>query len=408
MNNNNEVTCYDCGCVIEDDCEYTDDTGERICETCFNDLYYNCDDCGGVVARDELVSIDGGRKYVCEDCADSNYYHCDHCGDYISRRNLWADGNMTICNVCSWDYCRCEDCGDIMSCDDSHDINGYNYCDDCAPSHRSVIRDYSYKPSPEFYGELRPSPYTPEIPVDGYYGLELEIDDGGDQQEAARAIQDAGGDCIYLKHDGSLSTDGIEIVTHPATLEYHMSDMPWSDIIQAARDYDYTSHDAGTCGLHIHASRSLFGNDRTIQDLNIAKIMLLVDFWWEQYIVSFSRRDYEQLNDWAKKPNAQIAPTDDEYEAINKARRSGEHDRYKAINLRNAHTVEFRFFRGTLRRDTIIASIQFIDALIKYVSGVELEDLWDKTWTDVFGDIEYPELKDYLHKRKLLDESEEI
>jgi len=396
---NKQLTCYNCGCIIEDDCEYTDDTGERICEDCYYDYYSNCDNCGDVVARDDLVSIEGGQEYVCEDCANDNYYRCNDCGEYVSRCNLWIDRNLTICNVCSWDYCTCDDCGDVLHRDNAHCIDGDDYCDDCAPSHRDCIRDYSYKPEPIYYGENA---------ARGYYGLELEIDDGEDRREAARAIQDAGGDCIYLKHDGSLSSDGIEIVTHPATLDYHMHLMPWSDIIQAARDYDYTSHDAGTCGLHIHASRTLFGDNKTTQDLNIAKAILLIDFWWEQYIVPFSRRDYNQLNEWAKKPDAKIMASDSEYDAIRKAKQSGEYDRYKAVNLRNTHTVEFRFFRGTLRRDTIIASIQFVDTLIKYVSGVELKDLWGKTWTDVFGNTQYTELKNYLEKRKLLDESEEI
>ena len=398
---NNEITCYNCGSIIESCDDYEDDNGERICESCFDAFYCNCDCCDCVLTSANTVEIDGGREYVCESCANDNYYRCNSCGDYISRLNLWVDRNLTICNVCSWDYCTCDDCERVMHIDDRHPIDDYDYCDDCAPSHRDCVRDYSYKPEPIYYGELSDT-------IKGRYGLELEIDDGEDRREAARAIQDAGGNCIYLKHDGSLSSDGFEIVTHPATLEHHMHSIPWSDIIQAARDYDYTSHDAGTCGLHIHASRTLFGMTRTEQDLNIAKIILLIDFWWEQYIVPFSRRNYDQLNDWAKKPDAKIMATDSEYDVICKAKQSGEYDRYKAVNLRNTHTVEFRFFRGTLRRDTIIASIQFVDTLINYVSGVELKDLWDKTFNDVFGDTQYTELKDYLQKRKLLDESEEI
>ena len=398
---NNEVTCYNCGCIIEGRDDYEDDNGETICESCFEEYYYPCDNCGDVTRRDDLKNIDGGREYVCETCADSYYYQCDHCGEYISERNLWLDRNLTICIECQWDYCTCYDCEDVIRCDDIHSIDGYGYCDNCAPSHRSVIRDYNFKPTPIFYGELSEW-------VKGYYGLELEIDDGDYKQEAAQRIQDAGGEHIYLKHDGSLSEDGFEIVTRPATLEHHMHSFPWRDIIRAARNYNYTSHDAGTCGLHIHASRSLFGATRAKQDLNIAKTILLIDFWWEQYIVPFSRRNYNQLNEWAKKPDAKIMASDSEYDAICKAKQSGEYDRYKAVNLKNRHTVEFRFFRGTLRRDTIIASIQFIDTLIKYVSSVQLADLWDKTFNDVFGDTQYAELKDYLQKRKLLDESEEI
>ena len=391
--------CADCGAAIDSE-EYTNTDGEAICEECADANYFRCDNCGNITLQDDCISIDDGRLYVCETCANSNYYHCDRCGEYISRRNLWASRNLTICYHCADYYYVCDDCGDVIDRDDIHYIDGY-YCNDCAPSHRNVIHDYNYKPTPIYYGDLSDT-------VKGYYGPELEIDDGDDKQEAARWIQEAGGDCIYLKHDGSLSSAGIEIVGHPATLEYHMKSFPWRDIISAARDYGYTSHDAGTCGLHIHASRTLFGERPTEQDLNIAKIILLVDFWWEQYIVPFSRRNYNQLNDWAKKPNAYILPSDTEYDVIRKAKSTGECDRYKAVNLKNTHTVEFRFFRGTLRRDTIIASIQFIDTLIKYVSSVQLADLWDKTWNDVFSNTQYAELKDYLQKRKLLDEREEI
>ena len=391
--------CADCGAVI--DCEsYTNTDGEAICEGCAEN-YYICNHCGDVTCQDDCISIDGGREYVCQNCADFYYYQCDDCGEYVSARRLWVERNMTICDYCSDNYCICDDCDGVIHSDHIHYMEGNYYCDDCEPLHRRAIWDYNYKPLPKFLSDLSEQ-------IRGYYGLELEIDDGEYREEAARCIQDAGGDCIYLKHDGSLSCDGFEIVTHPATLEYHMNNLPWYDIISAARDYDYTSHDAGTCGLHIHASRSLFGADRTTQDLNIAKIILLIDFWWEQYIVPFSRRNYDQLNDWAKKPNAYIMASDSEHDAICKAKQSGEYDRYKAVNLKNRHTVEFRFFRGTLRRDTIIASIQFIDTLIKYVSSVQLADLWDKTFNDVFGNTQYAELKDYLQKRKILDEREEI
>jgi hypothetical protein len=396
---NQTMICADCGAVI--DCEeYANADGEIICEDCTNN-YYLCDCCERITHRDDLVPIDGCREYVCERCADSNYYRCDHCYEYVSLRHVWVDRNMTICDHCGDNYCICEDCGHVIHSDDIHYIGGYCFCDECAPSHRNVIWNYDYKPEPIFYGELSDV-------VKGYYGIELEIDNGEDKREAARVIQDAGGDCIYLKHDGSLSCDGFEIVTHPATLDYHMKYMPWRDIISAARDYNYVSHDAGTCGLHIHASRSLFGADRMTQDLNIAKTILLIDFWWDQYIVPFSRRNYQQLDNWAKKPNAYITASDSEYDAIYKAKQTSEYDRYKAVNLRNYNTVEFRFFRGTLRQDTIIASIQFIDTLINYVSGIELKDLWDKTFKDVFGNTQYAELKDYLQKRKLLDEKEEI
>ena len=180
--------CDNCGAVI--DCEeYTDGDGNAICEGCFYEYYHICDNCGGVTDRDDLISFAGGREYVCEDCAECYYYRCDDCGEYVSLRRLWAERNVVICDFCSDNYCICDDCDEIIRSDRVHYMEGHYYCDDCEPSHRSIIHDYNYKPVPTFYGELSDT-------VKGYYGLELEIDDGEYKHDAARAIQDACGDCI--------------------------------------------------------------------------------------------------------------------------------------------------------------------------------------------------------------------
>lgn len=73
------------------------------------------------------------------------------------------------------------------------------------------IQDYYYKPEPIFYGEgCR------------FFGVELEIDYGGESDSSARAILDVangnGLEYLYCKHDGSLD-DGFELVSHPMTLD---------------------------------------------------------------------------------------------------------------------------------------------------------------------------------------------
>jgi hypothetical protein len=255
---------------------------------------------------------------------------------------------------------------------------------------------YSAKPCPIFFGDGT-----------GYYGLEVEIDDGHDKQEAAKAIREAGGDHIYLKEDGSLSCDGIEMVTHPATLNYHINHFPWAEICEAALSYGYRSHNTDTCGLHIHASRSLFGDTDIEQDLTIAKIILLIDRWYDTKIVNFARRNLSRMRRWADKPNADIKPGDDESAAVYKSKKTA-NDRYKAVNLRNHHTVEFRFFRGTLKQDTIIASIQWVETIIKYCRNTQLKDLFNTTWNDIFGNTEHTELTEYLKQRNLYKEKEVI
>jgi hypothetical protein len=311
------------------------------------------------------------------------------CSSYNLAINTFR---ATLCGSCFEEYYFiCNGCDEICHVDDG---DGY-YCYDCADNRRGCILSYNHKPIPVFYGG------------NAGYGLELEIDNGDDKEEAARDIQAAGGDHIYLKQDGSLSYDGMEIVTHPATLEYHVNRFPWSEICNTALSYGYRSHDTDTCGLHIHASRSLFGITQMEQDLTIAKIMLLIDRWYDSKIVNFARRDISKMCRWADKPNADIRQDDDEYDAIQKSKDASEGDRYKAINLCNSNTVEFRFFRGTLKRNTIIASIQWVDSIIKYCKRTALKNLWATGWNEIFSTTDHAELTAYLKERKLYNMKED-
>ena len=136
------------------------------------------------------------------------------------------------------------------------------------------------------------------------------------------------------------------------------------------------------------------------QDLTIAKIILLVDRWYDSHIIRFARRDYARMRRWADKPNAGIRPEDSDIAAVEKSKKTAT-DRYKAVNLCNRDTVEFRFFKGTLKRDTIIASIQWVDRMIQYCRDTPLKDLFSATWEDVLGNTKNAELTDYLKQRSL-------
>lgn len=388
------IICFECGEEIPDhETMYNIGNENYICEDCRDEYYICCEDCEELVPVDDIINVDNDR-YVCEDCS-SNYYRCDCCEHYYSDHNIAVNTiAWTLCDDCYNDYFfRCAECDDIVHLDHGETIDGYYYCSACAPYQRGPILPYSSKPDPIFYGG------------NAGYGVELEIDDGEYKREAAKAIAEAAGDHIYLKEDGSLSSAGFEIVSHPATLDYHVKHFPWEDICRVALSYGYRSHDTDTCGLHIHASRTLFGNNQMEQDLTIAKIMLLFDKWFDSYIVWFARRNLSNMRRWADKPDAGINPNDDENSARNKAKNTAKH-RYKAINLCNSHTVEFRIFKGTLKANTILASIQWIDTLIKYCRKTQLKDLFETTWNDIFGNTGHAELTEYLKQRKLCEEEE--
>jgi hypothetical protein len=127
-----------------------------------------------------------------------------------------------------------------MHNDDANSYYDCDYCDDCYNNRlHEFIKSYDYKPIPIFYGSGQP-----------HYGVELEIDCGGEYDGSAEdlnEIANKSNEHLYFKHDGSLD-DGFEIVSHPATLEYHLNGIPWKEVMERARKLKYLSHSAATCG----------------------------------------------------------------------------------------------------------------------------------------------------------------
>ena len=107
------------------------------------------------------------------------------------------------------------------------------------------------------------------------------------------------------------------------------------------------------------------------------------------------------MTQWAKKSKVEFEASDKSNDISNKleqARRSG---RYQAVNLENRNTVEFRIFRGTNKASTILASIQFVDELIKYAKSHSLYVCTLVKFNTLFKNTKHEELKNYLIDRQL-------
>lgn len=261
-------------------------------------------------------------------------------------------------------------------------------CERCYESAQDTVAiyEYSYKPNPIFCGDgLR------------YFGVELEIDFGGKSCDHARALLDVSNtdnENLYIKTDGSLD-DGLELVTHPMTLDYHTHNMPWAEVLATALDLGYVSHKAHTCGLHVHISRLAFGDSYEKQETAIARLLYFTEKFWSE-LLRFSRRTKNQLDKWAARYGMKLHPMDilDDVKRYN-------FGRYMAVNLTNDHTVELRIFRGTLKLNTLIATLQLVNHMCDvsiYVSDHELQEM---SWHDFLQQIDEPELIQYLKERQL-------
>ena len=389
------ITCRDCGKTILPQYAIAYEDG-YICSKCFESGYFRCFDCGGVFPLEFRRSVNPqiDERYVCNNCTDS-YTWCTCCEEYFTSENIWAeDDERIVCDNCSTRFVQCDDCRSIIYEDEANHCDGRTYCDMCYDHYLnegSFIKQYSYKPEPIFLGDS-----TDNL----YLGIELEVDLGENKNNVAKTLSSY--DELYLKQDGSLSCAGFEIVSHPATLDYHTNSMNWTEIMKICTDNHYHSHYTETCGLHIHLSRKFMGKTENEQDLNIAKLILLFDKWWDKYIVPFSRRNFTTLERWASKPDMSYDNSDTEQSIINKMKTCKNYGRYQAINLQNLHTIEFRIFRGTLNINTFLASLQFVVTISKFAKSMRLADLYSVNWSDVFCNTEYPELKSFLELKNLI------
>ena len=366
---------------------------------------YVCSECGAKLTQKTMHEFDG--QILCESCLDEHTVLCDCCSTRIWRDNAEGDSHHTLCSRCYEDrYTTCDGCGRLIRINDAYyddDDSEYPYCEECFLKRREIpIKAYGYKPEPIFYGS-----------GDLFMGVELEIDRGGELNETAEElinIANRSSDHIYCKHDGSLH-DGFEIVSHPMTLEYHTSGMNWKAVFDKAIEMRYASHNTTTCGLHVHCNRDAFGEDSATQDAVIGRIVYFVEKHWNE-LVRFSRRKIECLERWAAR-YATISNTTKETYQKAKDKCMG---RYVAVNLENYETIEFRLFRGTLRYDTFIATLQLVFEICNLAMALTDKDLENLSWSDFVLRIDKEnrsELIQYLKSKRLYvneieEESEEM
>ena len=344
-----------------------------------------CDFCGAELDEDEGTWVND--ELLCDDCCDEHTIACDCCGESVWTQDCVTDDNTFLCGDCFDSYySRCECCGVIMHNDCTSWRHDLPYCSDCFDEFKQQIEEYSYKPEPCFFG-------------DGnlYMGVELEVDEGGKDDDNAgtlKNIANANDDHIYIKADGSLD-DGFEIVSHPMDLNYHMNKMDWESVLKEAVDMGYRSHQTSTCGLHVHVNRDAFGSNQAEQEEAIAKILFFIEKHWNE-MFQFSRRSQYNMDRWAARYGFEKTGK----EILEKAKGSYT-SRYVAVNLKNYYTIEFRLFRGTLKYNTFIATLQMVQKICDVAFLMSQEELENLSWSEFVAKIDSPELVQYLKERRL-------
>lgn len=301
------VKCALCGSWTRADkvLHYHESNGKHI--TGCTDCLVQCECCGEVnkITDSYRTHYD---TYICSACEANNIHYgfCYDCGELFSMDDLQEYNDEFYCTDCYERRVESdEDCNDDDDYDDNALVKGYHYHKNCSWKYVTTTA-FDKEANTEATEETEETGTTqvasPKvlkldsiIPWNEFkgYGVELEVDakSSRDNNQACRELNKIVGmneyetnGVLMYEHDGSLN-NGFEIITKPCEADTLLNGIPWKAMCNKLVEMDYSSHNVGTCGLHIHISRA------SLHRTAIANMFLLFDFFWEDLLKASRRRD---------------------------------------------------------------------------------------------------------------------
>lgn len=249
------------------------------------------------------------------------------------------------------DYCP--ECGNPLNPDIDQDASS-DLCSSCMREVESVILSYSTKPRPIFHRNVDD---TRSVATTEYYGIELEMECiSVEREEAARTIRDSGNGFVYIKSDCSLEC-GIEVVSHPGTLDFWTDPTGDANSMLACLDSmgGVQAYDTETCGMHIHVGRASLSGYAQFR-------LMAFGARNDEYLFKVSRRKREKFDRYSGEDTSSIR------QMVHKAKGGIEGSRYVSFNC-TTKTIECRIFRGTIHSSSVLRNLLWFDVLIQFVKA---------------------------------------
>ncbi len=369
---------------------------------CCNNCAIPCGDCGRMGTSETRRRSNLTDLYYCETCYQNNFVFCTHCDQEMTRRHAVSCDNGDCYHSECYDDCfhECVECGTELFRQDADYIvrGGDVFCTGCVDNddeYDSRVSDYGYKPSPIFFN-------LPDEVEKFYMGIELEVECIGIPMSITVDKTIDIGSYLFCKEDGSLSCNGVEIVSHPATFDWlnENFDKKWMPVLDL-RKQGLKSFKTGTCGIHIHMSRNAFSM------LHLYKFMAFF-YQNKKFVEKISQRGGEGLDRWAQidgRANKNLA---------GKAKGFDGTDKYTCLNL-TPDTVECRIFKGNLDPSKFKRNYEFLHALYMFTRECSLKKVQSYEFLEYVCSVyqTYPNLhKDLLNwydkKTYIVDELPKI
>ena len=329
----------------------------------------------------------------CEEYHNLHFRECVSCGvsyniEADESRGAWGG----MCRACSLEHFVCDSCGQIYH-EDSYGDNGL--CFSCQAKRDELIKKYHQ-------GSDKDINFLPYCGEELYFGVELETENYKDKLAAAKDVLSLseGESLFWLEEDCSL-VNGFELITQPATLEYHKEHFPWGEICRTLSQHDGGAERADHAALHVHFSKSFFPpRDR---DTHTLKLIYLVDKFRKELLQTAGTSDYLSQ----RSAQGYLYSEFRKFFCKDSLKKlSSYYDRYKAVNIHSSQdTFEVRIFRSTLDPHRIIANIELVDHLIHLALRLSVTEVKKLSWKQIVEGASmngYTNLSNIICRKKTL------
>jgi hypothetical protein len=337
--------------------ELIEQNGKLYCQSCFDDKFFKCDDCGEIYERGNEYEYNG--ELICQDCYDINYFICEGCGEVIHNDSEYSHREYVYCETCFDErYFYCDSCGESFPNGEHCHCEGGGSLDD-------IVREFWNRRDYDTFG------------------VEVEAE-GGDYDKLVELPKTCG-----IHRDGSLDDSGVEVVSPP--LPFDMLGDYIKQVSQVMKSAGFNASER--CGLHIHAKINIEDLIKKIKNKNaeavkrglIKKQKVLVDVL--KYLTLIidniepaiyalqpkSRRDCRWCDSLGRSRRELLGWIYNN-KPLTLRSFSNTPTRYIGTNfqaLNKYGTVEFRYSSGTVEADKIINWAGFLNTVIQNAKEME-------------------------------------
>lgn len=317
------------------------------------DDVWTCSHCDNTYLNDAesstTVRVRRGQEEWCEDCRDRDAFHCERSDEYYcdSHYSSVRVEGETVCYEAYSDELYHWDSDDSYHWEEEPEQE-----DDPRADYHGMRRSWNVVGRTKrgldnnYYVATPASVTRPNgsLSHDDLLGTELEVE-ANDREDLEIICRKAGSLGILAEKDGSLDDDlGVELVGSPLSIQGYRKG-PWEEMIKTLKG-TAKGWDAGKdYGMHVSLNR--VGVDAFTQ----GKFVCWFSINRRLCEIVAGRREVH----WAKYVPKKVS-----------CGREDESDKYEAAAIRSGKRIEVRIFRSTLKWESFLKNVQFVQAALDF------------------------------------------